>query len=229
MSWWSEQTSALPKVLRAERATGVAPASLPLLAVIETHQELQGQLAVDEAPSAEELFESGVAEGRRAQSKEDAARRREEVEPLLAALHKALDDLEAEAAKSFELVERGVAQLALRLAEEIVGHELRAFPEIGEETLARCMRLAPPEGDVVVRVDPASAEVLAETVERRGSDRPWATSEPYYGLDRRFSVVADESVGRGGCVVEVGPVTIDAQVEAALARVRHALSLEEAS
>ncbi|MGH9102309.1 MAG: FliH/SctL family protein [Acidimicrobiales bacterium] len=225
MTWWSEQASVLPRVVSGDAARLAAPAVLvtlgglaPMAAAALPVDTLRAEQAWAEG------FEAGLAEGRRSQAEADAAGSRAELERVLAALRRAADRLDEAAGTTLAVVETGVADLAFRLTQELVGREITTSEPV-LDALTRGLALAPPEGDVRLVVHPADAATLAAVVERRGAGRPWGSAGggAWHGLDRRFAVVTDDSVERGGCIVEVGPVSVDAQIGPALERVRTAL------
>lgn len=91
--------------------------------------------------------------------------------------------------------------LAFDLVETLVG---RAPEGISPEVVCGALALAPGEEVAVLRVHPDDCDVIRDQM-----------------IDAK--VVPDDSVERGGCVVDVGPTRIDAQRGAALARLRQVL------
>jgi len=108
-------------------------------------------------------------------------------------------------ARDIEVCER-LLKAAFQLAEAVVGAELRARPERAVE-VARAFLTEMPAGPATVKVNPADEALISEAAAKLNS---------HYGV----SVVADPSVGPGGCIVTSGARTADARIEAALARAR---------
>lgn len=146
-------------------------------------------------------YDAGFEAGRAAAVAEALAQH----EAALGALHEAAVALRRAArrlgAARAEAVKLGVHDamaLALAVVEELVG----AVPlGLDARRLEEALALAPDDELAVVRLHP--------------EDVGTAISLPL-----EAKVVADESVERGGCVVEVGPTRIDAQRGPALERLR---------
>jgi flagellar assembly protein FliH len=107
-------------------------------------------------------------------------------------------------------IEREVVSVAFELATALVGRELEVARDPGADALTRAMALVPDRGEVVARLHPADAETF-QRADRRAPGR-----EP-------FTIVADPSVERGGCIVDVSTTQVDAQLGPALQRMREAL------
>ena len=124
---------------------------------------------------------------------------RASAETLLASVRVAVDEVRARDALTLDAVALDLAQAAVQLAEAVLGREVTT----GAEALARAMALVPASASPVARLHPADLE---------GLEGP-----------EGVTVVADPSVERGGCLVEVEDTTIDAQLGPALARARAVL------
>lgn len=103
-----------------------------------------------------------------------------------------------------------VVALAVALAEEIIGREVRTFDDVVLTAAERAMSLVPDRGAVLLRVNPADRGAVQEFV---------------MSADQRqdIEVLGDPSIERGGCVAEVGPLLVDAQIRSAIARINAAL------
>lgn len=148
---------------------------------------------------------AAAADQTRAQQADAAAR----VEAALAALEAAAADLVARQHIVVADVERDVANAAVAIAESILRREIAACDVPARDAIVRALQLAPPRVDALARVHPDDATTIGSLVE--------------LAPDRDVTVIPDGSVERGGCVLEVGPCRIDAQVTPALARVRKVL------
>jgi flagellar assembly protein FliH len=151
-----------------------------------------------------EAYEAGLEAGRAAALQEEAeaaARARRALEGAARALSQAAAELRAVRADALRSDVRDAMALVVEVTEALVGSlPAKVSPKRLEEALA----LAPEDELAIVRLHPDDAEA--------------ALSLP---VDAK--VVADETVGRGGCVVEVGATRIDAQIGPALARLRAVL------
>jgi flagellar biosynthesis/type III secretory pathway protein FliH len=120
-----------------------------------------------------------------------------------------------EAARLTEEAAAAAIALATKMAEKIVGRAVALSPEtmadIAGEALAACR---PGAGTVRVRVHP---EDLPAVEARR---EVLATRAPAAALE----LIADETVGRSGCVIETPQGRVDARLETQLAALERALT-----
>ena len=99
-----------------------------------------------------------------------------------------------------------IVELALELAGVFLQRELTLSASLDAEALGRALALAPTDEDLTVRLHPdhtmeiTQIEALAPGV--------------------AVKVIADPAIERGGCVLEVGPCRIDAQIKSALERAK---------
>ena len=182
---------------------------------------------------AEELarktgFEVGLAEGRAAALREAAARQveqdraraeREAIElgqrqaqwaQALDTLREAAADLHDREAPVLETLESRIATMAVEIAEALIGRHLELAGSPALDAVRRALALAPRQATVTVRVHPDDAGTLPDV----SSALPGGT----------VSVVPDPGVEPGGCVVEAGDRSIDAQLGPALLRLREVLA-----
>ncbi|MGD9705408.1 MAG: FliH/SctL family protein [Acidimicrobiia bacterium] len=136
---------------------------------------------------------------------QDAARLR--LEHAAAALEAATADLDRRDAVQLRTLEREVVRFAAALAEEIVGAELRAVDEPVLGAIERSIGLVPDRGDLVVRVHPDDTAAATDAIAATCSSAM-----------RSVITVADPTIERGGCILEVGTCRVDAQIGPALSR-----------
>ena len=127
----------------------------------------------------------------------------------------ALAAARAEAARIVDAAEPMAVAVAARMAEKIVGRAVALAPEImaeiAGEALAACR---PGSGAVRVRVHP---DDLPAVEARRAA---LAARAPAAALE----LVADDAVGRHGCVIETPQGRVDARLETQLAALERALT-----
>jgi flagellar assembly protein FliH len=126
-------------------------------------------------------------------------------------LEAAVRGLAARDAVALGEIEADVLELAIGLATEILGRELACTTEPVREALARAFQLKPDRGAAVVRVHPDDVGPARDELD---ASSQWRGD---------FELVGDVRVEPGGCVLDVGDCTIDAQVSSALTRLRTAL------
>ena len=105
-------------------------------------------------------------------------------------------------------IERRVMAVAVEVAEIIVGHELAITDRPGIEALQRALQFAPQGAS-------ATARLHADDIATLGNHRD------AFGQD--LSIVADASLRRGDCIVDIDSMRIDARIAEALQRVREAI------
>ena len=155
-------------------------------------------------PSPEQRgYERGLADGQR--------EAREEAQRALGAAHEGAKllarGLQQAQATWAETLDANLQALAVAVARHLVEREVAGAPEIVAELVGRAVALVEPAGPIVVRVHPADVAAV-ETVQHapdRAADAP------------TFSVQADPTIARGGCVIETPGRLVDGRIETALA------------
>ena len=131
--------------------------------------------------------------------------------PAAAALAEALEGVAAEQAEFLIEAERAAVDLALRLAEKIVGAAIEADPEAVLSVIAGALRRATVRDHLVLEVNPDDFELVHDLADELAGR---------VGGVRRLDVVAERRVSRGGCVVRTEEGEIDARIEQQLERAR---------
>jgi flagellar assembly protein FliH len=152
----------------------------------------------------------GRAEGERAGFQQAHAEKLAALTSTSQALVHAIDQLRSRDAVVLAEITDEVARLAFAVVEEMLGKELALAEEPVVDAVKRALRLAPDRGAVIVRAHPEDAAMLGQV----------ETLMP----GRSAEVVSDPSVELGGCILDVGSCTIDAQIGPALERVREVLA-----
>lgn len=127
------------------------------------------------------------------------------------ALKAATEDLREREALDLTGVEDLVLDMALALAEEVLGAELQLRSDAGLLAVRRALALAPVLGEIALHLNPEDAAALEDTA-----------PELIAGT-REHRIVADPSIAKGDCIGVVGSCRIDAQLAPALDRARQAL------
>ena len=171
----------------------------------------RGLIEGREAALHEVTAQAVVQDKARAEQLELREHRREQlVVQALEALRLRALDLDAREAPVFEDIERSVATMAVQIAEVLIGRHLELGKWSALDAVQRALALAPRQSNVIVRVHPDAVDEL-----------PDVSSALPGGL---VTVVADPSIEIGGCIVEAGNRTIDAQLGPALERLREVLA-----
>lgn len=154
----------------------------------------------------------------RARAEQDAAElqertRHETKEAALAELTALLAEARGRRDGALVEVERDVLRLSVRIAEKIIGREIRDDPGTLADIVATALRHARQHQTLVVRVNPADLPIVE------------ARSEQFdAGRHARFiDFVPDPHVASGGCVIESEAGTVDATLETQLRVLERAL------
>jgi len=137
-------------------------------------------------------------------------RRKQELGRVVEALQLSIADLDAREAPVLQDLERSVATMAVQIAEVLIGRHLELGKWPALDAVQRALALAPRQGAAIVRLHPDCTLDLPDM-----SDTVPGGS---------VTIVADPSVEFGGCIVEAGNRTIDAQLGPALQRLREVLA-----
>ncbi len=122
----------------------------------------------------------------------------------------------AEATRLADLSKVAAIALATKMAEKIVGRAVTLAPEVMAEIVGEALAVCRPGAGVVrLRLHP---DDLASVESRRTSLAARAPA----GAALEF--LADDSVGRHGCVIETPQGRVDARLEAQLAALERALT-----
>ncbi|WNL47260.1 flagellar assembly protein FliH [Dyella sp. BiH032] len=158
-----------------------------------------------EREAREAGYAAGLAEGRAA-AREALREQVDLLEGILRAAARPLDALD-------DATEQELARLALVIARQVIGHELRTSPELVVSTVRQAV-LALPSAARTVRVY-LHPEDLALLRELDAAESDW-------------QLIADLALQRGDCRVESETSRLDARVETRLAAVADAVFGDEA-
>ncbi len=155
------------------------------------------------------------AEARRRGYEEGKRQALQEVEAAGRALVACLEALEEERTRLVASLERQAAELAVLVAEKIVGEALALDPGRVVSVVGAALRRVAADDRVVVAVHPADLETV------RAAEPELARQ---LATHSRLEVVPDRRVDRGGCVVSTAVGEIDARVREQLTRAREVIS-----
>jgi len=153
-----------------------------------------------------EGFERGLAEGRDAGA-EEMARAASALEQAA----RAVEELSAERAAA---VERDAVELALALAEKVLGGALQARPELVVEAVQGALRRIADRRRITVLVSPSDLEPVEAAI---GAITAQGSGVELYDLQ------ADERLAPGSAIVRTSEGEVDASVHTQLERAREAL------
>ncbi|HEY1370798.1 MAG TPA: FliH/SctL family protein [Gaiellaceae bacterium] len=128
--------------------------------------------------------------------------------PVREALAAVVDGVAAAEERFVAAAELRSVELAIALAEKIVGAALELRPELVVEIVTGALRRSVDRDRLVVEVNPDDVELVRHSV-TESADR--------LGVGR-LEVVAERRVARGGCVVRTSEGEIDARISEQLER-----------
>ena len=184
----------------------------PLEAVIvPTPPAGQGAAATVET-IREQAFEEGFAAG--------VAQAQSQLDGPAAALAAAADQLQALRTDAAASVEADAVDLALRIAEQVVGAAIAADPELVVEAVRGALRRLVERDRVLILVNPDDLELVRDHAARLVGE---------LGGIEHCEVQAERRVRPGGAIVRTSEGEVDATLETKLARAREVLEHELAN
>lgn len=142
-------------------------------------------------------LEKGYQEGLAAAQQEMTAKL-QAVDALMASLSSPLAQMDNQIAR--ELI-----QLSVKLAETIIHQQVGHQPELVEKQVAEALAtLSSKSSDIKLRLHPEDARILKES-------RPAASADDSESTEYR--IVADDSLHRGGCILQTATTLVDATIE----------------
>jgi flagellar assembly protein FliH len=174
------------------------------------------------------VIEAGTAEERlRAMAAETRLRAREEglaeglaearalVAPALEAVAEAERQIRAREGEFLRAAERSAVELALAIAEKVVGAAVSARPETVLDVVGGALLRTESRHRLVIEVNPDDLELVSESAEGLAAR---------LGGVQRLDVVAERRVERGGCIVRTEEGEIDARIGSQLERLAELLT-----
>jgi type III secretion protein L len=110
-------------------------------------------------------------------------------------------------------VERDLLRLSVKIAEKIIGREIKNNREAIVDIVANALRQARRNEMITMRVNPADLPIIE--AHRQRLDRA--------GREHFLDIVSDPRISAGGCVIESESGAIDAQLETQLRVLERAL------
>lgn len=108
--------------------------------------------------------------------------------------------------QALQEVEQDVLKLSIKLAEKIIGREVRQDETVRGEIVLNALRQARQQEMLTVRVNANDLPLVEQMRERIDS----------FGRAKYIDFIADQSVKEGGCIIESQSGTIDARLETQL-------------
>ena len=115
----------------------------------------------------------------------------------------------------FEEVAPNILAIAVDIAQKIIKTEVKADPQIVLSTVLDVLKtLSKNEPKIMIRVNPVQVQYIKDTLPEELK---------LLGMETKLSVIADENIMEGGCIVQTNNGLVDASIEAQLDIVQNAL------
>ena len=166
----------------------------------------------------QEGHQQGLADGRKDGREQALAEAREEFkqkqQSLISALTELVNELNLRKRRLLSQAHKGLVSLAVSISRKVIKSVAEASPAVAEENVREAVKLTGSASDVVVRVHPEERESL-ELVAGQIIEQ--------FGQSKHVRLVADESVDRGGCVVQTEAGQVDGRIETQVSRIAEEL------
>lgn len=115
----------------------------------------------------------------------------------------------------FNEIAPNILVIAMEIAEKIIKTEVKADPQIVLDTIIDVLKtLSKNEPKIVLRVNPLQVQYIKDTLPEEIR---------LLGMETKLSILSDESITEGGCIVQTNNGLVDASIEAQLEIVQNAL------
>ena len=115
----------------------------------------------------------------------------------------------------FNEIAPNILELSMSIAQKVIKHEATTDVQMVVDTVMDALRmLSKNEPKIILRVNPIQVQYLKDTLPDKIKS---------IGMETKLSVLSDEAITEGGCVIQTNNGMIDATVEAQLGIVQMAL------
>ncbi|MBC2711752.1 MAG: hypothetical protein HGJ94_12425 [Desulfosarcina sp.] len=160
----------------------------------------------------EEAFNKGIDQGRA----ETIGAQQEKVENATVALNAAVEEMVRIRQQDIERMETETVRLALAIAKKIIGSETEHGPVIGHVVKAAMKKVAGPR-HLTLRLNPKDIDTV------KGSKRELFLADDPGSV---FRIEADETIQRGGCIIETKLGDVDARIDQQIKIIEELLTAE---
>ena len=192
------------RIIKAGAAVGITGSAFIAAKVMKRE-------AYDATIEAAQILEAAHAQARKILENADQERqtiievaRGEGYEHGLAQWNAAVAEVNAARDRHIAESEPELIRLAIRIAQKIIGEELRTNPEAIVNIARECLRGLSRERSLTLRVHSTDLDLMRRSIE---------LLREAAGPQRSIDVMADPAVGVGGCIVESEYGVVDARLE----------------
>ncbi len=148
----------------------------------------------------QEAYEKGFAQGQ----KDGMELGRQQYESMAAKLKELLRSLEAEIERHVLNLEKPLLSLVKMMAEKVIHREISLGPEVLKDCLQEALQYVVEQSRVRLHLHPEDIEYMEDIVQELAKE---------FSRLKDFELVPDESLSRGGCLLETDFGLIDATYE----------------
>lgn len=117
--------------------------------------------------------------------------------------------------KVFEAIAPDIIEISLEIAKKIIKHEVQVDPQIVIDTVMDILKNIPKnEPKITLKVNPAQAQYVKDTLPEQLT---------LLGVESKLSIVSDDSILEGSCIVQTNNGVVDAGIEAQIDIIQKAL------
>ena len=189
---------------------------------LSNHAEAEptpGEVLAEARDEAERLRSEAYDEGLQTGQEDGLLRGQAEIDRLSSEIVALLDSLSAQRTEVYTRLEAEVVELAVAVAEQVIGAEVTERPELVKKRVSEAVSDLLARESVKVRLHPLDV-VLCENILERLEDQ--------YELGR-LTLIADDTISRGGCLVDTAVEQVDARIESQLGEISRLLDEARAS
>jgi len=173
------------------------------------------QVEVDRRAAWQEGFTEGSEEGKRSFDKQLSDKMREDDGKL----ERVIEELYNERTNTYDRLEDDMVDLAIQIVRKILDPAEEEFGEYFRAMIVSALRQLNPDGKIVIRVSSSDYERFFPT--------GGAAFEMDSGVTVTASVIKDERLGEGGCVIDTEDATINAGLDSQLQYIELAFNQAE--
>ncbi len=162
----------------------------------------------------EEAYRKGFSEGKKAGIEAGIEEGREKVEPVLDSFKKGIEGLLRYRREIYERSEGELLKLVIAVARRVIHKELSLNRDVILSVIRDAMKNVLSQDRITIRVNPADFEIAV-------ASRP--DFKDLVDDINNISFKGDESISRGGCIIDTNHRTIDARIEQQIKEIEETL------
>jgi flagellar assembly protein FliH len=160
----------------------------------------------------QEAYLRGLTEGRN----QGIAEWTPQSQRISGALEKAMAALSQRNESNLQALEKSIGDLAVFLAEKIVGEAISRIPDVIKENVDKCLKLLAGSGSVMIKINPADYDVIKAYLP--------SLMQRHEGKFT-FHLEPAQNISPGGCFLELDGSLIDGRIETQLENIKQHIQI----